>query len=259
MQTEAPVVIVTGASRGIGRAIAAEFGRAGYHCVIAARDAAALDSLADELAAAGAPRALCAAGDLRDPAQPQRVVEAALAAFGRLDAVVNNAGATKRGDFMALTDDDFIDGFALKFHGAVRMCRAAWAPLKESRGCIVNIVGIGAHTPVAEFTIGGPVNSALINFSKALADRGRGEGVRVNTLCPGHIATDRLTKRIEVFAREQGLSYDEAEAAMRAKQGLTRYGKPEEIAQAVHFLCSAEAGYINGTNLDVDGGATPGI
>lgn len=259
MRSENPVVIVTGASRGIGRAIAAEFGRAGYHCVIAARDAAALDSLADELAAAGAPRALCVVGDLRDPAQPQRVVEAALKTFGHLDAVINNAGATQRGDFMALTDEAFVDGFALKFHGAVRLCRAAWSALKERHGCIVNIVGIGAHTPVAEFTIGGPVNSALLNFSKALADRGRGEGVRVNTVCPGHIATDRLTGRIKVFAREKGLSYDEAEAAMRAQQGLTRYGKPEEIAKAVRFLCSTEASYITGTNLDVDGGATPGI
>lgn len=259
MRNDHPVVIVTGASRGIGRAIALEFGRVGYRCVLAARDEPALQSVVSELQALGAPPAVAVPGDLRLPEQPGRVVDAAISAFDRLDAVVNNAGATKRGEFLALADEDFIDGFALKFHGTVRMCRAAWPHLQARSGCIVNISGIGAHTPVAEFTVGGPVNSALINFTKALADRARGRGIRINTVCPGPIATDRLIRRIEAFAQEKALSLAEAEEAMRVAQGLTRYGQPEEVARVVRFLCSDEASYIHGANVDVDGGATAGI
>ena len=100
-------------------------------------------------------------------------------AFGGLDLLVNCAGATKRGDFFALSHEDFLDGFALKFHGAVAMTRAAWPRLRESgAGHVVNIIGAAARTPSADFAIGGAVNSALENFTKAMADRGRAEKVR---------------------------------------------------------------------------------
>ena len=253
------VAIVTGASRGIGRAIALELARAGHACVLVARDEAALTRLAAEVVALGAPEARVVACDLRDPEQPARVVTEAIEYGGRLDVLVNNAGATRRGDFLALDDAEFIDGFALKFHATVRFCRAAWRHLVASGGSIVNIAGIGAHTPVAEFTIGGPVNSALINFTKAIADRARGEGIRVNTVCPGNIVTDRLRTRISALANEQGLDPAAAEAALRAQQGVRRYGQPEEVARAVRFLCSEDASYIHGVTLDVDGGARAGI
>ena len=259
MENSSPVVIVTGASRGIGRAIAIEFGRHGHACVLAARDGIGLTRTADEIHALGGPEPLCIAGDLRDRDQPARVVEQALARFGRLDALVNNAGATKRGDFLALPDEDVLDGFALKYHAAVRFCRAAWPHLELSRGAIVNIAGIGAHTPTAEFTIGGPVNSALINLTKALADRARGTGMRVNTVCPGPIATERLTVRIEALAADRGIDVAEAETEMLKLQGLARYGQPEEVARVVRFLCSDEASYIHGATIDVDGGVTSGI
>jgi len=259
MHIDTPVVIVSGASRGIGRAIAIEFGQHGYTCVLAARDGDALARVAEEIHALGGPQPLYIAGDLREAAQPARVVEQTVERFGRLDALVNNAGATRRGDFLALTDEDVIDGFALKFHATVRFCRAAWSHLEHSRGAIVTIAGIGANTPTAEFTIGGPVNSALINFSKALADHARGTGLRINTVNPGAIATERLTVRIEALAAQKGLSQDEARAEMLRLQGLSRYGEPAEIARVVRFLCSDEASYIHGATIDVDGGATPGI
>lgn len=254
-----PVVIISGASRGIGRAIAVEFGQHGYICVLAARDGDALTRVAEEIHALGAPQPLCVAGDLREAGQPARVVEQAVEKFGRLDALVNNAGATRRGDFLTLTDEDVIDGFALKYHATVRFCRAAWPHMERSRGAIVNIAGIGANTPTAEFTIGGPVNSALINFSKALADRARGTGLRINTVNPGAIATERLTERIEALAAQKGLSLEDARAEMLRLQGLSRYGEPAEIARVVRFLCSDEASYVHGATIDVDGGATPGI
>ncbi len=173
--------------------------------------------------------------------------------------LVNNAGATKRGGFFALADEDMVDGFALKFHGTVRFCKAAWPHLKAARGTIVNIAGIGAHTAAAEFTIGGPVNSALINFTKAIAEQAMRGGIRVNLVNPGHIETDRLTGRLKKFAGERGLSYEDAAAERLRSMGLTRFGKPVDIARMVAFLCSPFADYVHGATIDVDGGATRGI
>ena len=166
--------LVTGASRGIGASIAQELAREGVRVCLAARDQSKLDEVAGSIAAiSGSNRTAVIAGDLRQPATAQAAVEAAVAAFGRLDILVNNAGATKRADFFALTEDDWQDGFALKFHGYVRTTRAAWPHLRESHGCIVNIVGIGSRSGSAEFTIGGSVNVALLNFTKAMADHRR--------------------------------------------------------------------------------------
>ena len=117
------------------------------------------------------------AGDLREPSFAKSAVEAAVSAFGRLDILVNNARATKRADFFALTED-WQDGFALKFHGYVCTTRAAWPHLRGSHGCIVNIVGVGSRAGSAEFTIGGSVNVALLNFTKAMADIGTKDGVQ---------------------------------------------------------------------------------
>ncbi len=256
---DAKVVIVTGASRGIGRGIARGFGAAGYRVVLAARDAAALDEVAAEARAAGAPDTLCLPGDLRAPERPGAVVEAAVTRFGRLDAIVNNAGATKRGDFLELTDDDMLDGFALKYHAAVRLCRAAWPHLRASGGCVIGISGVGAHTPTAEFTVGAPVNAAVIAFMKALADRGRTDGVRVNTICPGAIATERLHRRIATLAERQGLDLEAAAEAMRREMGVRRFGSPDDIAAMAVFLCSDRGAYVHGATIDVDGGLTSGL
>src|SRR5215218_6902452 len=170
--------IVTGASKGIGRAIATLLGERGYAVALVARSQDLLDGLAEELSRrSNAAPALALAADLRDVGNAPRLVEAAAAGLGGLDLLVNCAGATKRGDFFALSHEDFLDGFALKFHGAVAMTRAAWPRLRESgAGHVVNIIGAAARTPSADFAIGGAVNSALENFTKAMADRGRREG-----------------------------------------------------------------------------------
>jgi 3-oxoacyl-[acyl-carrier protein] reductase len=251
--------IVTGASRGLGRAFAIGLAGDGFALSIAARQADELEVTAEAARQAGAPLVVTHAIDLSLPEAPALVVERTLAETGSIDALINNAGATKRGDFFALSDADFIGGFALKFHATVRFCRAAWDALSASKGSIVNISGVGAHTPEPDFTIGGPVNSALINFTKAIAKRAQGTGMRINTLCPGHIVTDRLQKRIETHAREHGISVEEARDKMRDGQGIARYGEPEEVADVVRFLCSPAAAYVHGTVINVDGGATPGI
>jgi NAD(P)-dependent dehydrogenase (short-subunit alcohol dehydrogenase family) len=246
------VAIVTGASRGIGRAIATTLAAEGVKLVLAARSGGDLGSLASSLSV----DCLKQAVDLREPGIPQKVVSAAVEKFGRIDILVNNAGATKRGDFLVLTDDEWTDGFALKFYGAMKLCRAAWPHLQSSQGSIINIIGIGGRTGSAEFAIGGTVNAALMNLTKVLADRGIKDGVRVNAVNPGSIETERLQTRVKNFATEQNIDISEAANGMAKKLGVSRFGEPAEIAHAVAFLASSRAAYIQGAILDVDGGQT---
>lgn len=246
------VGIVTGASKGIGRAIAQVLAQEGMRLVVVARSRQQLDELAGPLGAA----CLVQAVDLMNPDAPTAIVAATMATYGRIDVLVNNAGATKRGDFLALSDSDWSDGFALKLFGAMRLSRAAWPHLCASSGAIVNIVGIGGRTGQAEFAIGGAVNAALLNLTKVLADRGVKDGVRVNAINPGGIATDRLQTRLKTFAAERHIDLGKAEEEMARAFGVARFGQPEEIARLVAFLASPQAAFCQGAIVDADGGQT---
>jgi NAD(P)-dependent dehydrogenase (short-subunit alcohol dehydrogenase family) len=252
LQLSGKTAIVTGASRGIGWAIAERLAAEGMNLVLAARSLDRLESLASTLPT----DSLVHAADLRLPDAPDALVAAAVGRFGRMDLLVNNAGATQRGDFLTLPEDTWSDGFALKFFGAMRCCRAAWPHLQAGQGGIVNIVGVGGRTGSAEFAIGGAVNAALLNLTKVLADRGLRDGVRVNAINPGSIATERLRTRVERVAAEQGIDQAEAARRMAQKLGVARFGEPAEIANAVAFLASPAAAYCQGAILDVDGGQT---
>ena len=246
------VAIVTGASRGIGRAIAQTLAAEGMKIVAVARSKDQLDDLAASLKT----DSLVQAVDLRNREAAAAVVAAASARFGAIDLLVNNAGATKRGDFFELTDADWDDGFALKFFGAMRLSRAAWPHLQASRGAIVNIIGIGGRTGSADFAIGGSVNAACRLLTKALADRGVRDGVRVNAINPGSIKTERLDIRLKSFAEEHGIDIADAERQMAKSSGVGRFGQPSEIAAAVAFLASPQCGFCHGALLDIDGGQT---
>ena len=249
------IAVVTGASRGIGRAIAVQLAKQGATVMLTARDDVRLQAVATEVRALGQRAAVCAI-DLRVPTAAAQIVDATLSAFGAIDILVNNAGATKRGDFLQLTDDDWSDGFALKLHGAVRLSRSAWPHLKRRRGSIVNIAGVGGRTPGADFTIGGSVNGALLSFTKALADVGVRDGIQVNAINPGYIRTDRFQARLQQRVLETGESLEQAEASIVSQAEIIRLGEPDDIAQLVSFVVSPQARYLQGALIDADGGQT---
>jgi NAD(P)-dependent dehydrogenase (short-subunit alcohol dehydrogenase family) len=259
LELQGKIALVTGASRGIGKAIADELAGAGACILLVARDVDALRETADALRQSGARRIEVHQADLTDIKAASDCIAAAIGHFGHLDALVNCAGATKRGDFLKLTDADWADGFALKFHGCVRLCRAAWPHLVSRHGCVINIVGVGSRTPGADFSIGGSVNSALLNFTKALADVGIQAGVRVNAINPGYISTERLSRRIEGLMKERNASRTEIESELLKAIGIQRFGDPKEIGKLAVFLASNQASYIHGATIDIDGGATRGL
>jgi 3-oxoacyl-[acyl-carrier protein] reductase len=140
-----------------------------------------------------------------------------------------------------LSDADWLDGYALKLFGAVRLTRAAWPHLRTTTsGSVINIAGIGGKTPGAEFTIGGSVNAALLSFTKALADQGIADGIQVNAINPGPVRTARLQKRLESIS----------EADFVRQERITRIGEPEEVAALTAFMLSPEGRWMHGSLVD---------
>ncbi len=249
---------MTGASRGIGRAIALRLAQEGARVALCARDGEALKRAVEEIELAGGAAAAIAL-DLRQPGNPARLAEFAMSRFGAIDIVVNNAGATKRGEFEALTEEDWADGFALKFFGAVRLTRAAWPHLRKSSGSLIFISGIGGRTPGKQFSIGGSVNAALLSFTKAMAEAGLGDGVQVNAINPGTIRTGRFETRLAAFAKEQKIAVSAAEQRYVEEESISRIGEPADIAALVAFVAAPEGRFLHGSLIDMDGGATKTI
>ena len=179
--------------------------------------------------------------------------------YGRLDVLVNAAGATQGGTFLEQDDAVWQDGFDLKFWAAVRLSRLCWLLLSESKGAVINIVGGFARTPDPDFMIGGAVNAAMANFSKALAGQVLRDDVNVNAIYPGLTQTERVDEIFATRARLAGTSVEAVRASVLKNEGIRRVGKPDDVAELACFLCLPKARHIQGTAISIDGGATRGL
>jgi NAD(P)-dependent dehydrogenase (short-subunit alcohol dehydrogenase family) len=252
------VAVITGGSRGIGREIAVDFAKAGAQTVIVSSSDANLAAATKTIGAAGGPAPLAINADLRKLEGVQQVFNTVKDKFNRCDILVNSAGATKAGNFVDLPDEAWMDGYALKLFGCVRMCRTFWPMLKAANGFVVNIGGGAARSPGADFSIGASVNAAMGNFSKALSQQGKKDGVNVNVIHPGATETERFYQLLEQRSKASGKPVDELKKEATVKDGLRRLGKAEDISALTLFLCSEKSRHIQGTAIAVDGGSTVG-
>ncbi len=249
---------ISGGSRGIGFAIARQLAEEGARVFLAASHEGRLRSAADRIRSETGNDAGFHAADLRSLAGCEAAAAAGESWLGRCDILVNSAGATRGGVFPGQPDSEMIDGFALKFHGAVRLARLLWPALKRSHGTVINVVGGFARTPAADFMVGGAVNAALANFSKALANKGLEDDVNVNWIHPGLTVTERLQKIFSDRAEQAGTKAESIEAATVADENIRRLGQPEDVAALAAFLCSPSARHVHGTGIACDGGGSKG-
>ncbi|MBM7046677.1 MULTISPECIES: SDR family oxidoreductase [Rhizobium] len=252
------VAIITGASQGIGQATAVRLARDFFVLVLVARSKANLEETAKAVEAAGA-RTLIIDADLAEPAAAQAVVDQALAAFGRIDALLNIAGAVPQIDLFDMTDRQWDDGMALKLHGARRLTIAAWPALKEAKGSVVLMSGNSAVFPKAPYAAVGTINAAIIALAKAFSDRGIVDGVQVNSVLPGPVMTGRRRSYLEHWAPLHDMTVEEATARFPQEAGIARYGEPEEIAELMAFLVSPAARWMTGSTLRMDGGEVKSV
>lgn len=252
------VAIVTGASRGIGKATAIRLARDFGSIALVARSADLLETTAQAVRAADA-QALVLDLDLRVPDAAKVAVDQVIARFGRIDAVVNIAGAVPQIDVLEMTDAQWDDGFALKLHGARRLAIQAWDALKASAGSVIFTSGNSAQTPKSAFAAVATVNAAIVAMARAFADRGVVDGVQVNSVLPGPVMTDRRKSYMEKYAPAHGMTVEEALIKFPEQAGITRYGEPEDIAELMAFVLSPAARWMVGSALRMDGGEVKGV
>jgi len=252
------VAIVTGASQGIGRSTAIRLARDFDSIVLVARNRANLEETAAEVKQAGA-TPLVIDADLSEADVARQVVDQTLSTFGRIDALLNIAGAVPQIDVLEMTDEQWDRGFALKLHGARRLTIAAWPSLKQGAGSVVLMSGNSALFPKAPYAAVGTINAAIVALAKAFSDRGIVDGVQVNSVLPGPVMTGRRRSYLEHWAPLHNMSVEEATAKFPGEAGIARYGTPEEIAELMAFIVSPVARWMTGSTLRMDGGEVKSI
>jgi 3-oxoacyl-[acyl-carrier protein] reductase len=253
-------VLVTGGSKGIGLATARAMAAEGARVMICSRSADALGEAAGAIKRETGQTVETLAVDLSELAGVERAATEALARFGRLDVLVNNAGAIKGGDFLTTPDEEWMKGWSLKLLGYIRMARVVFPAMqKQGGGRIVNVVGMAARNPATTYMMGGAANAALINFTKALADLGARSNILVTAVSPGPVRTDRWDNLQRQQAQAAGKDFDTFVAEQSTGFPLGRIALPEEVADLVCFLASARASFLSGIAITVDGTMSRGV
>lgn len=249
------VALVTGGTKGIGQAIADRLNDRGAQVVVTARNAPEENPKGHHFIAA----------DLTTADAAATVAQEILAAYGRIDIIVNNAGAnlSPGGGFNSLDDEHWLNDWQLNFMSVVRMNKALLPTMiSQKGGVVINISTGAAKLPLWEMTMSySAAKSALNTYSKALANELGPQGIRVNVVSPGLVKTTLMMDFIENIADSSNVPADQVFQSIMDKVGVPigRMADPEEIAGLVAFLASSEARYITGINYSVDGGAFPAV
>jgi 3-oxoacyl-[acyl-carrier protein] reductase len=252
------VAIVTGASQGIGRCTAIRLAHDFSAVVLAARNAKALEEVAAEVQQAGA-EPLSLAIDLSQVEAAKMTVDTTLERFGRIDALLNIAGAVPQIDLFEMNDEAWKAGMELKLHGARRLTIRAWDALKQTKGSVVFMSGRASLDPKPAFAAVAATNAAITALAKAFAEQGIKEGIQVNSIVPGAVMTGRRRSFLEKWALAHNMSVEDATKRFPEEAGISRYGQPEEIAELLGFMVSPAAKWMTGASVRMDGGEIKGI
>ena len=255
------VVVITGSSRNIGHAIATTFAGEGARVVVNSRNAEALEVAAAEIRAATGAEITPIAVDLMEDDGADRLVAAAVDAFGSIDILINNATSeVPTGNFLELTNETWSKTWNSKLQPYIRMCRAVW-PVFEAKGAgvILNVNGLAARSPRPAVLPLGASNAAVLNFTKGLAELGAAANIRVLGVAPGGVKSQRFDDIVAGRAKADGRDIEEVWAEVNAQLPMKRLCSIQEVADVVCFLASPRAGYIAGTTISIDGGALRGL
>jgi len=245
-------VLITGASKGIGRAIAECMAAEGCHLELAARDEAALRALADVLRSRHQIEARAHRADLKHSEEQRRLVETA----GPIDILVNNAGSNPPGGIEEVDEALWRDAWDLKVFGYINICRLVFAAMrKRGHGVIINVIGMAGERANARYVLGSTGNAGLMGLTRALGAQGPDFGIRVVGVNPGLIATERATMMLRGWSQS---AYGTPERWREFQESMDlpfgRMGEPREVADVVAFLASPRSSYVSGTIVTVDGG-----
>ena len=254
LQLSGKVALVTGASKGIGRAVAEQLAAEGADVVITARTEQALEDTAREISAMTEHEVIGMAGDMSKSDDVEHCVNATLKKFGRIDILVTCAGSSPGGLLEELTEDQWMSSLNLKFMGYVRSVRAVIPHMRErGEGAIVLVVGNDGLKPSYWEMTAGVANAADINFASSVAEQYGRYGVRINTVNPGPVNTDRWDGLEKAFARDKKVDQHRAHELAVSSIPLGRICEPQEVASLVTFLVSPRAHFINGAHIPIDG------
>lgn len=245
--------LVTAASKGLGRAIAAALLTEGCRVVVSSSDDTRIEAAATELRAGGG-EVHAMAADVSQPDEVAELVDFALHQLGGLDVLVCNAGGPPPGTLEGLDEAQWRHAFDLLLMSTVRLSRAAMPALKDGGGVILNLTSSTVREPIEGLILSNSLRAAVTGMAKTISREAAPE-VRVNNIATGVVLTDRIHQLAEYNAARAGTSKEEALEAMAKAVPLGRLGRPEELAAAAVFLCSDAASYITGVTLAVDGGS----
>lgn len=248
---------VCGASKGIGKATAHELAALGASVTVLARDAALLQNVCDGLNRDAGQDHHSVVADFSNPDALEKIVTDHISAHGPFHILINNSGGPAAGPVHTATRGDFLKVFTQHLLGNHTMMQAVLPGMKAAGyGRVINIISTSVKQPIKNLGISNTIRGAVANWAKTLAGEVAEFGVTVNNILPGATETDRLEEIIAGKASKMGLSIEEVIAEEQGGIPAGRFGTPQELAQAIAFLASPAAGYINGINLPVDGGRT---
>ncbi len=254
------VALVAGASRGLGRAAAAELAAAGAHLLVCSRGEEALLTARNELREEYGVPVEASAADLTDPAQVDRVVAEALDRFGKVDILFTNTGGPPAGTFEAHSPADWDRAIAQNLSSVLNLVRGVLPGMRTRKwGRIVNCTSVAVKQPVEGLILSNSVRAAVTGFARTLANEVAPHGITVNNVLPGFTRTERLDDLAAATAERMGTSPAEAFAAWEREIPMGRLGYPDEFGALVAFLASERASYITGTSIPVDGGWVKGL